>query len=61
MNKLTCLLLSLSIAFLACDNSEPSPASENPTEARAPEQDAGKLNDYLRKYEEPSQIFTVSS
>jgi hypothetical protein len=61
MNKLTCLLLSLSIAFFACDNSEPSSASENHTEARAPEQDAGKLNDYLRKYEEPSQFFMASS
>jgi hypothetical protein len=61
MKKFTGLLLYLSLVLFGCDNPEKRILENNQSNSLAPKQETGKLNDYLKKFEEPSQTFNISS
>lgn len=61
MKKLTGLLLYLSLALFGCDNPVNRTSSNDQTNSSEPKQETGKLNDYLKKFEDPAQTFNVSA
>jgi hypothetical protein len=61
MKELSGLLLCFSFALFGCDNPDNRTSATNQTSSSVPKHETGKLNDYLKKYEEPSQTFNVSS
>jgi hypothetical protein len=62
MKKLTGLLPYFLILIFSCDNqSKPTQPNDDNTNSSEPKQEVGKLNDYLKKQEEPSQTFTIIS
>jgi hypothetical protein len=61
MKKLTGLLLYISLSLFACDNPDKETSANDQTNVSEPKQETGKLNAYLKKFEEPSQTFNISS
>lgn len=57
MKRITSLLLYFFIIFLSCENPD-KPTSKTDS---VPQQEAGVLNGYLKKFEDTPQTFTVSS
>lgn len=61
MKKLTVLLLYISLSISACNNTDNKTSANVQTDVSEPKQETGNLNDYLRKFEDPSQTFNVST
>lgn len=61
MKRLTELLLFLSFVLFGCDNPDNRTSVTSQTNSSESKQETGELNDYLKKFEEPSQTFTVSA
>jgi hypothetical protein len=61
MKKLAGLLLYLSLVQLACDNPDNKTSVNKQTNVSEPKQETGILNDYLKKFEEPTQNFIINS
>ena len=61
MKKLSRLLLFISLSISACNNPDNKTSTNDQTDVSLPKHETGKLNNYLKKFEEPSQIFNVST
>lgn len=57
MNKLNLFTTVILLAVLSCNNSEQKTKIEDTKPQANPKEEIAKLNDYLKKFDEPSQIF----
>lgn len=58
MNKIFSLLIIVIFGLTSCDKKQKNSESKNITDSRT---EIGKINDLLKQYEEPSQIFKIST
>lgn len=61
MSKIFPLLIFLCCWFCSCDNPASSTGDKSKADTSGNNEEAGRLNDALSKYTEPSQVFTVSA
>lgn len=61
MTKALALLISVGFLISGCDNPKTPQDVTDPNNATHNKADIGKLNDALKKYEEPAQVFKVAA
>ena len=59
MKKLIRLFILVSLAIASCKNEEPKTESTESKQLVDPKQEFAKLNEFLRKFDEPSQTFNA--
>ncbi len=59
MTKILTLFLSIFILICGCNNPKTTKENADQNNSANDKADIGKLNDILKKYEEPSQVFKV--